>query len=435
MALNLGNLISQKMHKISYKSFIIAFLATMLRYYDYGLFGLSAAVISKTFMPHADEESQLFSFFAIFMMVVIMRPVGSLIFGKVGDSMGRIVSVKIATIIASISTMAIGFIPSYEQIGIWAAIFLVISRLIFMMSLAGEIDAIKIYIAEMVDKKRRNFASSLVTLSAQFGVLIAASSYHLAMSVPEMPNLWRLSFIVGGLLGLVLFTLRGFLEESRLFLEAKKNPDIFDDMHLYQIVFHHKLKFTLAMVINGTLGGMYNFLIIFLATFVSKVMHLISATEAAAINIKLVAIYGFAGIAAGVMADRMNYFVQAITALIVTLLLAIVWQVFASNNIYPLQLHKAIVCAVPFFMLPSYAKVQTLFANNIRMRMCSLSHSIGSLIFSSTIPIICMFIWRHTGSYIAVMGCFVLQITIVLLAVWVIYKQNYRNELDAHLQP
>jgi MFS transporter, MHS family, proline/betaine transporter len=285
-----------------------------------------------------------------------------------------------------------------------------------------------------VGKDRRNFVGSLVTFSAQFGVLIAASSYHLAMSKPEMPELWRVSFIAGGVFGIILFTLRGFLEESRQFLEAKRKPDIFDDMRLYEIVTHHKLKFTLATVINGFLGGVYHFLIIFLATFVSNVTHLISASEAQAINIKLVAIYGFAGVAAGLVADRVNYFVQTITALAVALMLAIALQYSASNNIYVMQLHKAIACVVPFFMLPSYARVQTLFASNIRMRMCSLSHSVGSLLFSSTTPVVCMIVWKYTNNYSLVITCFIVQIVILLLTVLVMLKQNYKNELDAHLQ-
>ncbi|CAN0604451.1 unnamed protein product, partial [Ectocarpus sp. 12 AP-2014] len=156
------------MHK-EYSSYIIAILATIVRYYDYALFGLSASVVSKTFMPGTDDSDQMLLFFAVFSLAVIARPLGSVVYGKIGDKAGRIVSMKLSTIIAAISTGVIALIPSFASWGALSVVLLTLCRMMFLMSLAGEIDAIKIFVAEKIGKKRRNFAIGIVAFSSQLG--------------------------------------------------------------------------------------------------------------------------------------------------------------------------------------------------------------------------------------------------------------------------
>ncbi|MEM6338943.1 MAG: MFS transporter, partial [Pseudomonadota bacterium] len=180
-----------------YSSYIIAILATIVRYYDYALFGLSASVISKTFMPGADDSHQMLLFFAVFSLAVVARPLGSVLFGKIGDRVSRVASVKIATIIAAISTTAIALIPGFNSWG-WVSVVLLAScRMMFLMSLAGEIDAIKIFVAEKIGKKRRNFAIGTVSFSSQLGVILASVMYHIAISIEELESAWRLNFVLG----------------------------------------------------------------------------------------------------------------------------------------------------------------------------------------------------------------------------------------------
>ena len=127
-------------------TFLIAFFATIVQCYDYALFGLSAGALSKTFMPDNSSTEQILNFFAIFSIAVIARPIGSIIFGIIGDNYGRVVALKLSILLSAISTALIGIMPSFATIGYTATILLALLRMIFLMSLAGEVDSVRIYI-------------------------------------------------------------------------------------------------------------------------------------------------------------------------------------------------------------------------------------------------------------------------------------------------
>jgi len=414
------------MHK-EYGSYIIAVLATIVRYYDYALFGLSASVIAKTFMPGVADSDQMLLFFAVFSLAVIARPLGSVVYGKIGDKAGRITSMKLSTIIAAISTGAIALIPSFASWGIFSVILLTLCRMMFLMSLAGEIDAIKIFVAEKIGKKRRNFAIGIVTFSSQLGVILASFMYHIAISIENLGALWRLNFVLGGLLGCVVIMFRGYLKESQAFLnsQSKINPEV--NSSIIGLIIENRLKFFLSMMANGMLGGGYHFLIIFLGTFAASVAGVITKSQAASSNVTLIALYAIGAIISGYLADKITAAKQILFALSLTIVCTIIMEFWITQGVFSFSLHKVLVFLVPFYSVPCIVKLQSLFPTGIRMRMYSLSHSIGSMIFSSTTPFICMLIWRHTGMFSMVLGYFLLQLSMLFFALVYIGKMKYSN--------
>lgn len=410
-----------------YSSYIIAILATIVRYYDYALFGLSASVISRTFMSGADDSDQMLLFFAIFSLAVIARPLGSVLFGKIGDRVSRVASVKIATIIAAISTSAIALIPSFDSWGWVSIILLTLCRMMFLMSLAGEIDAIKIFVAEKIGKKRRNFAIGIVSFSSQLGVILASLMYHIAISVEELESIWRLNFVFGGLLGMIVIMLRGYLKESQAFLNSKSRMSPEVSSGIATLVINNRLKFFLSMVVNGMLGGGYHFLIIFLGTFAASVADVITTSQASSSNIVLIALYGIGCLISGYLADKINALKQISLALSLSIICVLIMEFLISAGIFSFSLHKVLAFVVPFYSVPCAIKVQSLFPTGIRMRMYSLSHSIGSMVFSSTTPFICMLIWRWTGMFPIVLGYFLLQLGILFFVLIYISKKEYSN--------
>ena len=125
---------------MSDSAFLIAFFVTVIRYYDYALFGLSASILAQNFLPNIGYDKQLLSFFAMLSATVIVRPLGSIIFGFIGDRYGRTKSIKMSMFISAISTGVIAITPSFKTIGILAIIILTLCRMFFLASLAGEVD-------------------------------------------------------------------------------------------------------------------------------------------------------------------------------------------------------------------------------------------------------------------------------------------------------
>lgn len=405
---------------MKYSAILIAFFTTLVQCYDYALFGLSAAVLSKVFMSNCSNEEQLQNFFAVFSAAVIMKPLGAIIFGKIGDKYGRATSVKFAAATAAFSTTLIGFTPGFDYIGWGATGILTFCRMIFLMSLAGEIDTTRIYISEKMGTNK-NFANGILSFCSQSGALLAAISYHYAAK-SEIPDLWRINFIIGGSLGVLILLMRNYFQESEEFLKYKASRKSNNDNNndgLLKIIALNKSKFITSLLISGCAGGIYHFLIIFFGTFNLKILNVFTKDEAQLLNIILISTYSFAALISGWLADRITPIKQIKFAIIMSFILALILQIIFIKN---LSLGKyaimALVGFMPFYTVPLHIIIQSLFSVEIRVRMCSLSHALGGMIFSSTTPFLCMLIWRHTHSLNLVFAYFMGLVSIILAAVF-----------------
>lgn len=414
-----------------YGSYIVAFLSTIIRYYDYSLFGLSASILSKELMPGAENKERMMVFFAVFSLSVIVRPLGAIIFGKIGDNIGRVASIRISMVIAAFSTGAVAFIPSFISIGWFAVLALTLCRMIFLISLSGEVDAIKILIAEKIGKKRRNFGIGLVSCSSQIGVLIASYAYYFAANHPDIEWLWRMNFVIGGIFGGVVVILRKHLSESELFLHSKisaqKSNSHTVNHSLWYILSYNKLKFILSMIINGVIGASYNFLIIFLGSFLADIAKLSSVKTISFNSMILIALYGFACLFSGYLSDKISSLKQITASLFLVAAALFSMGVLATNEFALLNIHRILVFLVPFYSIPCVVKIQSIFTTQHRMRMYSLSHSLGSMILSSTIPFISLLIWSNTRSFSAVLSYFLLQIFALFCALVYVHRKDYEN--------
>jgi len=412
--------------------YIIAFASSLVRYYDYALFGLSAVMISQRFMPEGESEDQLLAFFFIYSLAMLARPLGSLIFGKIGDNIGRILAVKISIFLAAFSTFMIALIPSYEQIGWLAIILLTICRMIFLASLAGEVDIVKIYVAEKIGPKYRHLTNGFVSFFAQMGCLIAAFAYHMAISAsPESVDLlWRVNFIYGGIAGLVLLFFRGYYIESALFLKNKAKVTSAKDS-IVTIIRKNALMFTLSIIANGVSGASYNFLIIFLGNFAANILGLIDQEAASATNIILITSYALSCLFSGFLACRIPPTQQVWGSLIMVIILAGCFTAFLQGDLFFKEIQILMVLLVPFYVIPMQIKLQSLFKTEERVQMYSLSHSLGSLIFSSSIPFCSMLIWKYTSSVLAIMLLFIALLLMLLQVVSYIAKKQYSDEFEA----
>jgi MFS family permease len=302
--------------------------------------------------------------------------------------------------------------------------------MLFLVSLAGEIDAIKIYVAEKIGKKRRHLAIGIVSFSSQIGVLLASVMYHVAISFEEIQWLWKMNFFLGGLLGLFIIMMRGLLQESEAFLKSKSRAIEEADIGIVSIIGNNKMKFTLAVLINGMLGGGYHFLIIFLGTFAANVADVISPEQATSGNIKIIALYGIACVLSGYVSDRIHMTKQTVIALTCSISCVVMMEFMLNLGMFAVYLHYALAFIAPFYAVPCAIKMQSLFATGVRMRMFSLSHSLGSLIFSSTTPFMCMLIWRWSQSFPLVLGYFLIQLVVLFFALLAMARKDYINMFE-----
>lgn len=405
-------------------AFLIAFFLTIVRYYDYALFGLSAEILSTNFLPASEKEHQLLLFFAIFGVSVIAKPFGSAIFGFISDKYGRIISIKISVSIAALSTMLLGLTPEFNLAGIYATIILIFCRMVFLMSLAGESDTIKIHVAEKVGAAHKNFANGIVSFCSQVGVLLAALAYHFSTELVDIPYLWRVNFLIGGVLGLFIIFMRHLFQESEEFIKYKKRAPLreikfFD---LAKIIKNQLSKFSIALFINGCTGGIYHFLIIFWVIFTGKIALIIIPYNAKLMNIVLITIYAIMSLLSGFFADKYHPKRQIIISLSLGIFAVLISLCFLDRMFSPVYFAIIGITLAPFYTVPLQIALQSNFNIDVRTRMYSLSHSIGGMIFSSTTPFFCTLLWQYFHSLALVIGFFLLLLLILTSAVVYLYN-------------
>ncbi|RVW05519.1 MFS transporter [Rhodococcus xishaensis] len=202
-----------------------AVMATMLgnamEWFDFGVYAYLATTIGQVFFPEASGPAQLMSTFAIFAVALLVRPLGGLYFGPLGDRIGRKKVLAATMILMACSTFAIGLIPSYDSIGIVAPILLVIFRLLQGFSTGGEYGGASTFIAEYAPDKRRGFLASFLEFGTLAGFAAAAGLVTLiAASVSEEALVdwaWRIPFLVAGPIGAIGVYLRVRIEETPAF--------------------------------------------------------------------------------------------------------------------------------------------------------------------------------------------------------------------------
>jgi len=405
-------------------AFLIAFFATIVRYYDYALFGLSASILSNNFLPKEACDHQLLLFFAIFSVAVIVRPLGSIIFGYISDKYGRVISVKISVFLATISTILIGFIPNFDTIGVLSTVILTFCRMAFLISLAGEIDVIKIYVVEKVGKFHRNYANGIVSFCTQVGALLAASMYHFSSECEQIKYLWRVNFIIGGIFGLLIIIMRNYFQESQEFINHQGNPSTkvpkFSD--LASIIKNVLSKFIVSLLISGSIGGIYHFLIIFWGVFTAKIALITNPNSSQIMNIVSITIYALMSLFSGFLADKIPPKKQIITSLLLSLLVVITVQIFLYNTIFLIYFPLILIGLAPLYTVPLQVAIQSIFTTNIKGRMYSLSHSLGGMVISSTTPFFCMLLWQYFNSLYLILGFILLLLLILLISVIFLYN-------------
>ncbi len=387
----------------------ISFFATIVQYYDYAIFGMSAAALTKAYMPKLSSGHEMLGFFAIISGATLMRPIGSLVFGWIGDTKGKATTLKASVLAAAIAMLLLGIAP--EQQSIISASILVIARIIFMMSMAGEGDGVRLYVAETIGVKREFFGNGIVTFSSQIGVLIASFAWWLSIQSNMPEYLWRANFIIGFLCGIVVFLFRKY------FVSEIHKTDIGTTTPKISIPL-----FILAVVTSGCIGGIYHFQIIFFGAFMTKMVGNMSQEVAATLNIMSVLLYAASALFSGYLGDRYGPKKQILISLMLTICSGIIICIYTHNLI-----SLFITALIPFYSVPLQIILKRKMPSKIMLRAFSLSHSMGSMIFSASVPFIASVIWHSTHKIWAPLLYVVFVGVVLLVCCALLFKRPIKN--------
>lgn len=239
-------------------------LGTLIEWYDFYIFGSLATVLANQFFPKTNPTAALLSTLATFAAGFIVRPFGALVFGRLGDLIGRKHTFLLTLVIMGGSTFAIGLIPSFETIGYWAPLLVLLMRLLQGLALGGEYGGAATYVAEHSPDHQRGFYTSWIQTTATLGLLVSLGIILLTrhsldadpvQSIAKFNDWgWRIPFLVSIVLVGVSIYIRLKMKESPLF-EALKTSGTRSVNPLKESFGHRSnLKMVLLALFGATMG-------------------------------------------------------------------------------------------------------------------------------------------------------------------------------------
>ncbi|SOD82105.1 MFS transporter [Spirosoma fluviale] len=233
-------------------------LGTLIEWYDFYIFGSLAAILSTQFFPKDNPTAALLSTLATFAAGFIVRPFGALVFGRLGDLVGRKYTFLVTLVLMGGSTFFIGLIPGYETIGFWAPLLVLLLRLIQGLALGGEYGGAATYVAEYAPKGRRGYYTSFIQTTATLGLFVSLGVIVATRQLVGVEDFakwgWRIPFVLSALLVGVSIYIRLKMSESPVFTKLKSEGKTSKNPLAESFGKRENLKMVLLALFGATMG-------------------------------------------------------------------------------------------------------------------------------------------------------------------------------------
>ncbi len=372
-----------------------SFLGWSLDGYDIVLMLLVIPSISQLFFPSQDPVFSILATFASYTVTLIMRPLGSVIFGIYGDKFGRKKSMIVTILGFSVATFAVGLLPTYAVVGVLAPILLILVRLIQGIFAGGEWGSGAVLTIESIPKQKRGLLSGFLQSGFSFGFLLAAISFQIITIIFPGPLFeefgWRILFFTGIIPGFVALFVRLSMDESPLWIKKNKENGL-EKTPLRSIVFGiHRKEFLLCAAIMTGLVYMYHGSISILPTYLEQFGNF-QKEQIALIMIYATASSWLGMILTGWLSQKIGRKKSMLLFVFASILISIPLASAILDNVYGLVLYVivfAFVISTASGPIPAYFSER--FPTQIRNSAAGFSYNAG-LIFGSWSPLIALYL-------------------------------------------
>ena len=256
-------------------------IGATVEWYDFFLYGTAAALVfGQLFFPSSDPLVGTIAAFGSFAFGYLSRPVGAVVFGHYGDKIGRKAMLILTLLIMGIATFLIGLLPTYDTIGVWAPILLLVLRFFQGIGLGGEWGGAVLLAVEHSPRNKRGFYGSLIQIGAPAGLLLGTGAFLIVSNLPEEQFLswgWRVPFLVSVLLiGVGLF-IRLKIMETPAFSQVKESGTE-ARMPMIEVFRDYPKNVLLTMGARLSEGQVFNIFAVFAITYATTQLELTRST-------------------------------------------------------------------------------------------------------------------------------------------------------------
>lgn len=362
-----------------------------LEWYEFAIFGFLSKQISQNFFPSTDPRLAILMTYGIFATGFIMRPIGAILSGYLGDQHGRKTGLLVSIVLMAIPTFCMGILPTYDQAGIIAPLLLLLCRMLQGVSLGGEFSGSIVYLIEHAPKNRQalfglgaDFGSSLGMISATLTIMILTT----CLTSDELLTWgWRLPFLFGLLFGGVCYYVRRNLEESPQFKNLAPNTRVKNPLKVS--LTDNPKKFILSIFFLALNSAGYYFLVIYLPQQVGQGDNQYLLTLLPLVSLVAMIPAYFLG---AYLADRFGQTPCLIAGCLmaITLVIPLIYATHHMDVIWKCVFHGLFAWSLGLCFGPRSSFMVQLWPVKIRCTAISLSYNLANAFFGGLSPLICL---------------------------------------------
>jgi MHS family shikimate/dehydroshikimate transporter-like MFS transporter len=396
---------------------------TMFEWYDFLIFGIATVLVfNKLFFPNLDPAVAILASLLTFSVGFIARPLGGILFGHYGDRIGRKNTLMVTMLLMGLATFAIGLLPTYDTIGIWAPVLLVVLRLLQGLAFGGEWGGASIMILECAPANRRGFYGSFIQMGFPLGLLTSTGIFALVSMLPTEEFLswgWRIPFLISIILVAIGTFVRSQLTETPVFQQLQEQKKIVRTPFLETLISEPR-SLLLGIGLKITEVALSYVLTVFVVSYavnnmgVPRGVIMNAVLIATTIMVVTLPLFGYIS---DIIGRRRIYIIGGLITIVLS------WPIFMliANGWFITSMILGLVVCCSTMMAPLAAYLPELFNSNVRFTGASFGCQVAAALGGGVAPILAA--WLAT-----LYGLPGIAVLMIVLGVVTLISAYYANE-------
>ena len=367
-----------------------------VEFYDFTLYALHAPLFATIFFPYGSSSLGLMFSLAVFAAAFVMRPIGSIIFGHIGDKHGRKKALVLSISLMAIATFSIGVMPTVKQVGIVASFGILIARLCQGFSAGGEYGGSSTLLMEFANSNKRGLYGALVPMSCAVGALLASITAASLQIETVSLEAWRWAFIIGGSIAIIALILRLKTSESPQFsnhihMQSTKSDNV--NLPFINLFRNYKVEFVTTIFIGAYANILINIVFVYLNIYLFSVQGM-PISEAIGYNIFAILSFIVATVFTGYYSDYVGQNgIMRLSSLSFLFISIPIFLGLQSHNSTLIAFSEAIIGFITgTFAACTNGFMYKLYPSNVRYSGIGIGYCIGMALFGGTAPLICAYL-------------------------------------------
>ena len=387
------------------KTLLAGAIGNVLEWYDFALYGYFAPVLASLFFPSDSRSLSLISAFGVFAVGFLARPLGAMLFGYWGDTLGRRHALAWSILLMAMPTCLVGLLPTYGTIGVLAPVALTLCRFLQGLSVGGEFTGSATFLVEHAAASQRGYVGSWAGFSAQIGALLGSGVGALIASSFTEEALhqwgWRIPFVMGGLIAVAGWYVRTSVPESPAF-ESSRRAGTLSATPIRDVFRSHPGSVAKIIGLVWLHGVAFYLLYIYLTTYLETVTTIPLATLLS-INTACMALLALSIPLFGAWSDRIGQTPLLMVGAAGLALLSYPSFLWLTSNDLPSLIAAQVLLTllVASYMGPFFAAIADLFPAPQRYTGLSVGYNIGAALFGGTAPLVATLLIEWSGNVLA----------------------------------